>query len=73
MELGRIEAKTSSFSSPPHSFEGFISMKMMSCSIGEKPLPVEAQATFSTRYMVLTEEFSSQIVKKSQKIDFFTL
>jgi hypothetical protein len=48
-------------------------MKMMSCSIGEKPLPVETKATFSTRYMVLTEEFSFQIVKKSQNIDFFTL
>ena len=48
-------------------------MKMMSCSIGAKPLPVETQATFRTRYMVLTKEFSFQIVKKSQNSQFFTV
>jgi hypothetical protein len=64
---------TSPFSYLRYPIEGFISVKIMSCSIGEKPLPVETKATFSTRYMVLTEEFSFQIVKKSQNIDFFTL
>jgi hypothetical protein len=43
----------------------------MSCGIGEKPLPVEIFANPSTTYMVLTEEFSFQMVKKSQNPDFF--